>query len=194
MAASTARYQFYDFTYAAFQTSDGAGTPAIVTTQLFYPNKVVPTTNEIDIKFEGGGQIRHVFLNNEFTVELDLDCLDDNANSIVFAKTKSTTLTGTPYATEYNMYGETTQTAGVSCGGVFKAPAIKNVAGVETVVTLILWVPVGLLTLTKLPGFTTGAKGEVSGYKFSATRTTTNVIGGSISGAPTGGFFYSVGV
>lgn len=194
MAASTARYQIYDFTYAALQTSDGAGTPAIVTTQLFYPNKVVPSTAEIDIKFEGGGAVRHVFLDNEFTLDIALDCLDDNANSVVFAKTKSTTLAGTPYASEYNMYGEVTEMAGAAAGGVFKANAIKNVAGVETIVTLILWVPVGTLTLNHRPGFTTSAKGEQGGFKLSATRSTVNIIGGAITGAPSGGFFYSVGV
>lgn len=194
MAVSTARYQIYDLIYGALQTSDGAGTPAIVTTQLYYPQKIVPSTAEIDVKFEGGGEVRHVFLDNEFTLDIAQDCLDDNANSIAYGKTKSTTLTGTPFATEYNMYGDTTEMAGAACGGVFKANAIKNVAGVETIVTLILWVPVGTLSLNKRPGFTTSAKGEPGGYKLSSKRTTLNIIGGAVSGAPTNGFFYAIGV
>jgi hypothetical protein len=193
MSASTARYQFYDFTYCAIQTSDGAGTPSIVTTQLFYPNKVVPSSNEIDIKFEGGGAVRHVYLNNEFSVTIDQDCLDINALSVIFAKSKSTSLTGTPFSTEFTPMGETTEGAGVSCGLVCKAPAIKNVAGVETVVTLVLWVPVGLLTVVKQPGFTTNAKMETPQFKLSGTRSSVNIIGGSITGAPSGGFMYAVG-
>lgn len=193
MAASTARYQIYDFFYGALQTSDGAGTPAIVTTQLYYPNKVIPSTAEVDIKFEGGGEVRHVFLDNEFTLDIAQDCLDDAANSVVFAKTKSTTLTNTPYTSELNFYGEAAEMAGASCGGIFKANAIKNVAGVESIVQLILWVPVGTLTLDKRPGFTTSAKGEQGGFKLSSKRSTVNIIGGAITGAPTGGFFYSVG-
>lgn len=193
MAASTARYFFYDFTYAALQTSDGGGTPAIVTTQLLYPNKVTPNTNEIDIKFEGGGQVRHVYLNNEFSVEIAQDCLDINALSIIYAKNKSTTLTGTPFSTEFTPMGDVVEGSGVSCGAIFKAPAIKNVAGVESVVTLMLWVPIGLLTVVKQPGFNTGAKGDMPAFKLSGTRTTKNVIGGSITGAPSDGFFYALG-
>lgn len=193
MAVSTARYQIYDFTSATLQTSDGAGTPAIVSTTLYYPNKVIPSTAEIDIKFEGGGAVRHVFLDNEFTVDFAQDCLDDAAMSVVFAKTKSTTLTGTPFATEYNMYGDTVEMAGAAAGGIFKGNAIRNIAGVEDIITFILWVPVGTLSINKRPGLTTSGKAEVGGFKLSATRTTANIIGGAISGAPSGGFFYAIG-
>jgi len=193
MAATTARYQFYDFTVAQIQTSDGAGTPAIVTTSLFYPNKITPNSQEVDIVFEGGGQRRHVFLNNEFSVTIDQDCLDAAALSAIFGKSKSTTLTGTPFATEYTPYGDTAEGSGVSCGGVFKCPAIKNVAGVESIVTLIVWVPVATLTLVKNVGMNTQGKGDMPQYKLSAVRSTVNIVGASISGAPTGGAFAYIG-
>lgn len=193
MAATTGRYFFYDFTSAVIQKSDGAGTPAIVSTSLLYPNKITPNSNEVDILFEGGGQRRHVYLNNEFSVEIDQDCLDAASLSAIFGKNKSTTLTGTPFATEYTPYGDTTEGSGVSVGGVFTCPAVKNVSGVETVVNLILWVPVATLTLVKNIGMNTGAKGDMPKYKLSAVRSTINIIGGAISGAPSGGAFCYIG-
>lgn len=193
MAAPTARYQFYDFISADFQMSDGAGTPAIVTTSAFYPNKITPNVNEIDIAFEGGGQRRHVYLMNDFSVTFGQDCLDLNLIGALYAKTKSTTLTGTPFATEYTPMGDAADAAGAAAGAVFKCPAIENIAGVESIVTLILWVPTGIITNSKPIGMATSAKGDMPEFKFSAVRTTKNIIGTAISGAPTGGAFVYIG-
>jgi len=190
MAPSTARYQYSGFYYGALQDNNSG---SIRTTELFYPNKIEPDTNVIDIPFEGGDQRRHVYMLAEYTLTLDQDCLDLNAMSIVFGKNKVTSISDTPYATEYTWMGDTDEGGGASVGGVFKAHAIKNVAGVESAVDIVLWVPVATLTLARHAGLTTLAKGTFPQFKLSSNRTTVNIVGGTLSGVPTNGAFYSIG-
>ena len=190
MTASTARYQHSGFFYAALQTNVAS---VLTTTELFYPNKVEPDTNTVDVVFEGGDARRHVYYAAEYTLTIDQDCFDLNALSAVFGKNKSTSTSNTPYTTEFTWMGEPAEARGASVGFVGKAHAIKNVAGTETSVDLVLWVPVATLTVARHTGLTTLAKSTMPQYKLSATLTTVNIVGGSLSGIPTGGAFYSIG-
>ena len=188
MAAPTMAYYGYNFTDAKLQYDVGG---TLTETDLLYANKATIKGDDEDIVFEGDGQKRHLYITSGMTVELSPDAMNVAAAGVLFNKTNVTASIPNS-GTNLNWFGDTVESAGTSAGLRFVGSAIKSVAGVESNVTIHLWIPLGTLTL--------GAPGDVESLKkwgqqvwrLSAVRTTVDVGGNALPGVPSGGAFYAV--
>jgi hypothetical protein len=185
-------YLGYEFTKATVQTSDGKVTPAIVNTELQFPNKITPATETKTYQWEGGGTVEKLESLAGITYELSLDCVPASAHAAIFGKTEITAGLPASVVDAYG-YGGGSDRSGVACGLLLEGNAIKDVDGARSVVTFVLWLPSGTLTLKTPPGMQSGNKFELLGYSFSATRTTTNIIGTTLTGGSADGDFFIIG-
>jgi len=182
-------YKIYDLTAAAFQKDGGSGT--VTDVALEFTNKVDLKPDDATITFEGDGQTKKVFITTGLTVECSPDSLNVAAMASLFSK--STVTTGLPASyTSGVWFGEATQTAGKTAGFWVEANAIKVLSGVESQVTIRIWVPLGTLTLGNAPGVETSKKADKVMLRLSASRATKDVAGNALPSVPTGGAYYIV--
>jgi hypothetical protein len=185
-------YLGYEFVKATVQTSSGGGSPTVVATVLQFPNKIAPSTENKTYQWEGGGKVEKLESLVGISYDLSLDCIPQSAHATIFSKTAVTGGLPSGVSAAYG-YGGGNDARGVAAGLLLEGNAIKDVDGARSTVKFVLWLPVGTLTLKTPPGMTSGNKFELLGYNFAATKTTTNIIGATLTGASTDGEFFVLG-
>lgn len=157
---------------------------------IAWPNQGSTESQNTDYTWEGGGDRKTLSLLRELRLNFSSAAIPAGAHAEIFGKTAITgSLPGG--MTNVKGYGGGNDKGGVSCGIRLEGYAIKNDNGVETTVDYARWFPSGQLTFTNPATQQTGQAAGTTGYSFSATRTATDLIGGAIAGASTGGeFFY----
>ena len=188
MAASTRRYYGFNLTAAAFQR-DVSGTATDVA--LLYANKVELQPDEETITFEGDGQTKNIYITKGLTVQYTPDVIDLAALSTMFGKNEITASLPTGLAALTWMLDQT-EAGGVAAGFWADAQAIKNVAGVESAVSIRIWVPLGTLTIGQPPGLATAAKADQMVMRLAAVRTSVDVAGDALPTVPSGGAYYAI--
>lgn len=184
-------YFGFEFIDAKIQKSSGGGTPTIVETDLLYANQIEVNAEETSYVFEGDGQRRELFGLRGMSILFRPDALTIAAAEAVFAKTAVTSSLPTGLA-RLTWFGDEAEGKGVAAGFYGRAYAVKNDGGVESTVTIRLWIPLGTLTLGPAPTLQTGQKVGQQTYRLAAVRTSKDVIGGALPGVPTGGAFYAI--
>lgn len=181
-------YYGYELTHAAIQI---AGSPALEEVDLLYANTIEFQADETTLTFEGDAQSRQVFITSGMTALIRPDCITVEAAETIFNKTPVTV--GLPSGlARLTWYGDTTEAAGVTAGLIGEGYAIKEDGGVEEVVEIRLWMPLGTLTLSGPPQLQTKQKAGQQTYRLAANRATTDVNGTALPGVPTGGAFYAI--
>jgi hypothetical protein len=134
-----------------------------------------------------------------YSVTLNADALQEATKAALFSLTAITTAlpTTSPAATANTsmLYGGTvTERSGAVCGLYFTGTATRVDAstGIETNVYVTRYFWVGRISGVKPAGNKTGDKSDVEGYKFTASKTTVDLVGTALPATvPTGGVFYS---
>lgn len=188
MAAPTARYFGYNFNDAKLQY-DVAGT--LTEVDLLYANTLSINTEEQNIEFEGDGEKRTMYVTTGMTVEITPDAINVAAAGVLFGKTEVTASIPNS-GTSLTWFGDSDESAGASAGLRATMSAVKSVGGVESVVTLMLWVPLGTLTLAPIGDVKTAEKLGGQIWRLGAIRTTVDVAGDALPGVPAGGAFYAL--
>lgn len=172
--------------------TDGTGTVRrMVETNVLFANKITIDVQETTLTFEGDAQTKNVYFLSGMTASLSPDCITVEAAEEIFGKTAVSS--GLPTGlTRLTWYGEATERGGVTAGMWAEGYAIKSTAGVESVVGIRLWLPMGTLTLSGPPSLTTKEKAGQQTYKLGATLATTTVIGTALPTVPTGGAYYAI--
>lgn len=188
MAPPTGRYKIYDFYKAALQMNVAT---VLTETTFLYANKLDLKPQEKTITFAGDGKETLVYLTTSIVLEFTQDCIDLAALAAAFAKNKVTTSIPAGLA-ELTWFGDLTEAGGVSAGFYGEAFAQKDVAGVQSIVKVRLWFPLGILTNAKPTGLSTSAKSDSPMLRLSAQRTTVDVVGAALPSVPTGGATYAI--
>jgi hypothetical protein len=156
---------------------------------LPWANQSSASPENTSYDWEGDAQQASITLLRGITVELDLAAIPADAHALIFDKSAITgTLPGG--GTEGRGYGGGGDVQGTSVGLLLEGFAVVRDDGIDRTVTFVRWYPQGTITLRQPSAFQTGQIGGVTGYSFSATRTATDILGATITGAPTGGDFY----
>lgn len=185
-------YLGYDLVDAIVQVDGGA---SITEYRLDYPNKINPSTEKDTLTWKGGGKTKKIETLASVNLTLDLDCFPLAAHQDIFSKAAITAAAGGGMTlTSIVPLGGGNDVGGVSIGLILDGNAIKvDTAGVETVVKLRFWYPVGTLTLSAPPAYGAGATADKWQYAFSASKTLVDINGGAITGAPVGGEYVYIG-
>jgi hypothetical protein len=188
----TTYYRPEGFSHAVIQVSDGEIAPAIVEYQFAMPNKASADASLSEKKWEGGDMEIIKKSITGMSVQLDFDAVNASQDALVFGKAAITgTLAGG--ITNATGFGGGGHARGVSCGVRLEGVAIRVTDGVETNVKWCRWFPQGTLTPLKPGEMGTAAKLGVTSYNFVPVRTTKDIIGTAITGAPADGDFYYEG-
>lgn len=192
MAFDGTYYKVYEFKQLFFQKESGG---AIVETEFPWPNKLTPSSDQVTYEWQGGGQKKKVIALVAQNWTIDLDAVPSAAHKSLFGKSEITdpgvadalfdvsTLVG---------FGGGNDTSGVTVG--MRAVANALAGDGEDVVELDLWAPVCVVTLAAAMGLTSGGIGDKTQYAISATKTTVDITGGTITGASADGEFFFIGV
>lgn len=171
----------------------GTATPsykAMTEVALAYPNQIEPSAERDTYEWRGGGVKKKLEALVGTTLAISLDCIPLSAHQTIFSKTALGALPS--MAAGGVGIGGGADTQGVSCGIRIEGNAIKNVDGAETTVEVGVWYPVGTLTLSAAPGQQSGQIFGKSQYSFSATKTATDILGGTIASVSSDGEFFIV--
>jgi hypothetical protein len=181
-------------------TTDGSGTfNAIKEYDIYLANAAAIDTKSKVFTYAGDDQE----IENEqvlgYTVNLNADAFQEAVKAALFglsaitSNLPVTTPTGT--ANTSMLYGGTvTERGGASCGLYFVGTATRVDAStnVETNVYVTRYFWVGRISGVKPTGMKTGDKSDVETYKFTASKTTVDLVGTALpSTVPTGGVFFS---
>src|SRR5690349_13197433 len=181
MAFDGTYYKVYEFKQVFIQKNS---TGTIVETELKWPNKLTPASEQQTYEWQGGGQKKKISILIAQSWTLDLDAVVNDAHKSLFTKSEITdagvadayfdvsTLVG---------YGGGNDAAGISVGLRAEANALAGVT--DTVVTLNLWAPVCTLTLNSAMGLQSGNVADKMQYSLSATKTTVDITGATITGS-----------
>jgi hypothetical protein len=134
-----------------------------------------------------------------YTVNLSADALQEAVKAALFGLTAITSAlpVTTPAGTANTsmLYGGTvTERGGVTCGLYFAGTATRVDAstGIETSVYVTRYFWVGKISGVKPAGNKTGDKSDVESYKFTASKTSVDLVGTALPATvPTGGVFFS---
>lgn len=191
MAFDGTYYKIYEFTHLYVQKNN-SGT--IVETELHWANKLTPASEQQTYEWQGSGSKKKVSVLIAQNWTADLDAVDLAAHATIFTKAEVTdagvadsyfdvsTLVG---------FGGGNDAAGVSRG--MRAVANAYAGATDTPVTLNIWAPVCVWTLSASPGLQSGNVADKTQYSISATKTTVDITGATITGAASDGDFYFIG-
>lgn len=191
MAFDGTYYKVYEFKKVYFQKNN-SGT--IVETEFQWPNKLTPASETQDYEWVGGGQKKKITLLVAQNWTLDLDAIPNAAHASLFSKAE---ITDAGVADSYFDvstlvgYGGGNDASGISVG--MRATANALAGDTEEVVTLDLWAPVCVLTLSSAMGLQSGNVADKTQYSISATKTTKDITNATIAGAASDGDFFFIG-
>lgn len=192
MAFDGTYYKIYEFTEVIFQIDDGDGT--FTPYSFAWPNKLTPNQETQNYTWQGGGQRKIINSLIAMGWTVDLDAMDLANHAAVFGAPEITAQTNMATILDLSTLvpvGTLADAQGVSVGMLAKGNALAG--DTETTVGFALWAPVCTLTLTALPGLTSGNIADKPQYSISATRTAVDIAGIAITGAPATGAFAYIG-
>jgi hypothetical protein len=186
MAFDGLYYKIYEFTGLTFQKDAGGGT--ITDVAFRWPNKLTPAQETVTYEWNGGGSKYRLTSLQAMSWTLDLDAADLLRHQTLFGTAEITAYTGTTLDISTMVpFGTLSDAAGAAVGMYATANALAGDA--QTPVTLAIWAPLCTVTLTALPGLTSGAIADKMQYSITASRAEEDIAGNTITGAPTGGAF-----
>lgn len=154
-----------------------------------WPQNATPNITTKDYTWSGGGQEETDTLLTGINLPIALDAIPVSAHQGIFGKTSITgALPGG--GTNGKSYGGGNDQGGVSGMLLLKAYSKKSADGVASTPLFARWFPSGKLALTGPAGLQSGQKATTTGYTFTATKTSTDFLGGAITGVSAGGEFY----
>lgn len=173
--------------------TSGGTTPAqfvrLVETQFPWANQATADVENTSYTWEGDAQQVDLTLLRGISVSLDLAAIPADGHLSTFGKTAITGALPGGGSNAFG-YGGGGDVGGASIGLRLEGYAVVREAGVDRTVTFVRWYPQGTITFRQPSALQTGQSGGVTGYAFAPTRTTTDILGATIAGAPTGGDFY----
>lgn len=181
-------YKIYEFEQVFFQRSVSG---AIVETEFKWPNKLTPQSELQTFQWEGGGQKKKIVVLTAQNWDLDLDAVPNAQHATIFGKGAITS--GVPATMVQNTavgYGGGSDAGGVTVGMRAVANALRG--DTEQVVKLDVWAPICTVTLAQAMGLQAGNIGDKTKYNISATKTTKDITGLTISGASSDGEFFFI--
>lgn len=158
--------------------------------QIPWANQAGVNAENTSYVWEGDATRKELTLLRSLSITFAAASIPDSAHAEIFDKAAITgALPGG--MTNVRSYGGGNDQGGASVGFRLEGYALKYVDGVESRVDFARWFPVGTLTYTTPGQLQTGQTAGTTGYSFSATRTTVDLLGLTITGSSTGGeFFY----
>jgi len=173
--------------------TSGGTTPAsfrsINETIFPWANQASADVENTSYTWEGDAQQAEITLLRGINVSLDNAAIPADGHATVFGKTAITGPLPGGGSNAYG-YGGGGDVGGASVGLRLEGFAVVRDAGVDRTVTFVRWYPQGALTFRQPSDFQTGQAGGITGYAFSPTRSTVDIIGGAIAGIASGGDFY----
>jgi hypothetical protein len=191
MAFDGTYYKVYEFKKVYIQSNNSG---AIAETEFPWPNALKPASEQQTYEWSGGGQKKKISLLIAQNWTLDLDAIPLAAHKTIFGKTEITdagvadayfdisTLVG---------FGGGNDAGGVTRG--LRATANALGGATEEAVEINLWAPICTVTLSAAMGLSAGNIADKTQYSFSATKTTVDVTGATITGASSDGEFFFIG-
>ena len=154
-----------------------------------WANQASADVENTSYTWEGDAQQVDLTLLRGVSVSLDHAAIPASAHASIFGKTAITGALPGGGTNGYG-YGGGGDVGGASVGLALEGYAVVRESGVDRTVTFVRWYPQGTLTFRQPSAFQTGQAGGVTGYSFSPTRTTTDILGATIAGIPAAGDFY----
>lgn len=181
-------------------TTDGSGTySAIKEFDIYLANETAVNIKSKSFTYAGDDTELESEQVLGYTVDIKADAFQEAVKQSLFGLTAITTaLPVTSPAGTANtsmLYGGTvTERGGAVCGMYFVGTATRVDAstGAETNVYLTRYFWVGRISGVKPSGMKTGDKADVESYKFTASKTSVDLVGTALPATvPTGGVFFS---
>jgi hypothetical protein len=172
-------------------TTDGTGTySAVKEYDIYLANDAAIAGDDTEIESE---QVLG------YSVNISADAIQEAVKAALFSLTAITSAlpVTTPAGTANTsmLYGGTvTERSGATCGLYFTGTAtrVDSSTAVETNVYVTRYFWVGRISGVKPSGMKTGDKSDVETYKFTASKTTVDLVGTALPATvPTGGVFFS---
>ena len=190
MAFDGTYYKVYEF-YKVYFQSNNTGT--IVETEFPWPNALKPAYESQDYEWQGGATKKKVTALIAASWTLDLDAIPLSAHATLFAKPE---ITAGPSASYWDLstmvgFGGGNDVSGVSRG--MRAVAYSYAGAVDTPVQLNIWAPVATVTLGSIGGLSSGGVADKTTYNISATKTTVDITGATITGGSSDGELFYIG-
>lgn len=181
-------------------TTDGSGTyNAIKEYDIYLANETAIDLKSKSFTYAGDDTELESEQVLGYSVTISADAFQEAVKSALFGLTAITTaLPGTTPAGTANtsmLYGGTvTERGGATCGLYFVGTAtrVDAATGVETNVYVTRYFWVGRISGVKPTGLKTGDKADVEQFKFTASKTSVDLVGTALPATvPTGGVFFS---
>lgn len=191
MAFDGTYYKVYEFKKVYIQKNT---TGTIVETELEWPNKLTPASETQTYEWQGGGSKKKITLLIAQNWTLDLDAVNNSQHASLFTKAEVTDAGAADAYFDVSTlvgYGGGNDASGITVG--LRAVANSLMGDTETVQELNLWAPVCTMTLAAAMGLTSGNIADKMQYSFSATKTTVDITGATITGAASDGDFFFIG-
>lgn len=171
--------------------SNSTGT--IVETEFPWPNALKPASETQTYEWSGGGAKKKVVVLVAQNWTLDLDAIPLSAHATIFAKPE---ITAGPATASWDLstmvgFGGGNDASGVSRG--FRATANAYAGATETAQEVAIWAPVATITLAQAMGLSTDGIADKTQYNISATKTTVDITGATITGGSADGEFFYIG-
>lgn len=163
---------------------------AITGVDLFYARTVAPDFQIQTLTFEGDDTSQEIDEVQYARWTITCDKNDWDAIQRIFGKTK--VLAPSADETWGMWFGDDTETAGVSAGLQYDVKAKDEAASPDEAFTERTTVPVGVLKLIRPTQAEWKAK-KTFQLNFTASKTTSDLLGAALSGVPSGGAYYRVG-
>lgn len=176
------RYRITGITDVKILTDGGSGT--VTETDLSFAKTVKSNTTIKEIEFEGDGTTFKVYKATGFDMDIEADTYDALLLKTVFNKTEQTGVSGVASRT---YHGDTTETAGASCGIKIVCDAVNLTGNVSCTIHIVA--PVGLLGAVNPPEMASMDKSSLK-MKFTASKTSVDIAANALAGVPSGGAFW----
>jgi hypothetical protein len=191
MAFDGTYYKVYSFKKVYIQRNS---TGTIVETEFPWPNALKPSSEQQTYTWSGGGAQKKVTVLIAQNWTLDLDVIPLSAHATIFGKAEVTDAGAADSLFDVSTlvgFGGGNDASGVSRG--LRATANSYEGAMETAVEIALWAPVCTITLSQAMGLNTDGTADKTQYSFSATKTTVDITGATITGAASDGDFFFIG-
>ena len=184
-------YKVYEFTKAYIQQNN-SGT--ITETELKWANKLTPSSETVSYEWQGSAQKKKITLLIAQNWTLDLDAIPNSVHKSLFSKSEISAAGAAGSLFDISTlvgYGGGNDASGITVG--LRAIANCLMGDTETTNTLALWAPICTMTLAQAMGLQSGNVADKTQSSFSATKTTVDITGATITGASSDGEFFFIG-
>ena len=191
MAFDGTYYKVFSLKHVYIQANN---TGTITETEFKWPNAFKPSSETQDYVWAGGGAKKKVTVLVAQNWTLDLDAIDLASHATIFGKAEVTDAGAADAYFDVSTlvgFGGGSDASGVSRG--LRVIADAYAGATDSAVQVSLWAPVCTITLAQAMGLNTDGIADKTQYSFSATKTTVDITGATITGAASDGDFFFIG-